>query len=680
MQANRIRVASAGLGIILWLALNQMAPAQQASDQAEPRGVFVPLDMVVYAPTKRTIELRKAPGAVTVITAEQISQLSARTLIDVLRLVPGFNARITPMGAAFAVRSFGDSPFTERVLLLIDGAPYNSPDKGGLPAHPGFDLFPVEHIKRIEVIRGPGSAVYGANAFWGVINIITKRGADFENTELRVVGGGRDTQKFTISHGMAQGDVEWSVTANLRQETSPLRFLRDVEYRYFDIYSDLRKGPVSLSIYNHWDSSSPFLMDKNVLNKAGNSIEQKTAGTAQLITIADLTFDHRLSSQVDLQAKLFFNRREGNTCASCHNPGSFNEPYDVTFEKEINQRGFASVQVNYNPTPHHLQTFGIEFTVDRIKKRVLMRPDADPQVTNVAIFTSQEVRISQDRVIATFGARYDQNEITDSSLSPRVSLVAEPLRGLILRSDFATAFRAPTWNDLFINHQLTPDSGGVRYLGNPDLKNEKIVAVEAGFEYWFSGNSAFKAIGFYDVVSDFITVFDNEIRPGIFQFRNATGDAKISGGEVELQLELSRTASGFVNYSYQRTRLPNGQTRPAFAPKHKGAFGLSVSVSPNLRFSTQGSYWGSFYPSSRERKRKVDRFGPYALLDATVTALFPWQFGRLEVSGILTNLLDDTTPQTPIRHDIHHAKGEKHKHPIAPYVGRTFYGQLKFIF
>lgn len=679
MQSWRIFILGAGLGIILGLGLPQPVSGQQALDDGQARGVFVPLDEVVFAPTKRAIELRKAPGAVTVITEEQIDQFGARSLIDVLRLVPGFNARYTPMGTAFAVRSFGDSPFTERVLMLIDGAPYNSPDKGGLPAHPGFELFPLEHIRRIEVIRGPGSAVYGANAFWGVINIITKKGSDFDGPEFRIAGGGRDTEKFAVSHGLVKEDLEWSVTANLKQETSPFRFLRNVEYRYFDIFSNLRKGPLTLSIYNHWDSSSPFFFDKNVVVKE-RPAEQRTAGTSQVVTIADATFEHRFIPEVDLQAKLFFNRREGNTCGSCHNPASFSEPHDVTFEKEINQRGLASVQVNYSPTPNHLQTFGVEATIDQTDKRVLLRSGSQSEISNVAVYTSQEVRIARDRVITTFGVRYDYNEITESSLSPRISVVAEPTRGLILRSDFATAFRRPTWNDLFINHQLTPDSGGTRYVGNPDLMNEKISTVEGGFEYWFEGNSAVKAIAFYSVVSDLITVFDNQIDGKLFQFHNAPGEVVLKGGELELQLALSPKASGFANYSYQLTDMPSGHTEPAFAPKHKAAFGLSLSLSQALRFSTVGNYWSTFHPSSREPDRDISDFGPYTLVDASLTAIIPWQFGRMEVSAILANLLDDDTPETPLRHDIHHTKGEVHQHPTGQLLGRTLYGQIKFTF
>src|SRR6185503_2640977 len=93
----------------------------------------------VITATRTERLLKTAPQAVTVITRQQIKEMGASTIGEALRFVPGVNARITPMGGVLGIRSLGPSPFTERVLLLIDGTPYNSPDKGGLPGHPAYE-------------------------------------------------------------------------------------------------------------------------------------------------------------------------------------------------------------------------------------------------------------------------------------------------------------------------------------------------------------------------------------------------------------------------------------------------------------------------------------------------------------------------------------------------------------
>src|SRR3990172_4408766 len=167
--------------LVLTLWIIPFAIAQEEEEQVTVEDYFkLVQEGQVITSTKTERLLKTAPHAVTVITRKQIEESGATTLSEVLRVVPGLNARLTPMGGQSGIRSFGTTPFSERVLFLIDGAPYNSPDKGGYPGHPAYeDFFPIEAIKRVEVIKGPGSALYGQNAFFGIINIITH---EFKNT------------------------------------------------------------------------------------------------------------------------------------------------------------------------------------------------------------------------------------------------------------------------------------------------------------------------------------------------------------------------------------------------------------------------------------------------------------------------------------------------------------------
>ncbi len=106
----------------------------------------------------------------------------------------------------FDIRGFGQTPFTSRVLLLIDGIPYNSWDKGGFPQHPGFDFFMLQNVKRLEIVRGPGSALYGENAFWGVINIVTLSGEDLQGGRVELYGGDLENQAICALYGSKLSD------------------------------------------------------------------------------------------------------------------------------------------------------------------------------------------------------------------------------------------------------------------------------------------------------------------------------------------------------------------------------------------------------------------------------------------------------------------------------------------
>src|SRR6266576_2289619 len=192
--------------IVLALSLVAVSlPAQQTPKKIGEVTLFGEEQLKVEAATKTEIPISKAPSAVTVVTAKQIQESGARTVPDLLRLVAGVNVRWNPMVQTIDIRGFGENPFSNRVLLLIDGAPYNSGDTGGFPLSPAYDFFPVQNIKRVEVVRGPGSSLYGENAFWGVINIVTLSGDDLAGGDLQLYGGSRTTGELTAQFGQKIG-------------------------------------------------------------------------------------------------------------------------------------------------------------------------------------------------------------------------------------------------------------------------------------------------------------------------------------------------------------------------------------------------------------------------------------------------------------------------------------------
>src|SRR5438067_172066 len=180
----------------LFIAAIPIALAAQTPQTPKQIGevtLFGEEQLKVEAATKTEIPISKAPTSVTVVTAKQIRESGARTVPDLLRFVAGVNARWNPMTQTIDIRGFGENPFSNRVLLLIDGAPYNSGDTGSFPLSPAYDFLPVEYIKRIEVVRGPGSSLYGENAFWGVINVVTLSGDDLAGGDLQLYGGSLST-------------------------------------------------------------------------------------------------------------------------------------------------------------------------------------------------------------------------------------------------------------------------------------------------------------------------------------------------------------------------------------------------------------------------------------------------------------------------------------------------------
>src|SRR3990172_6649415 len=184
------------------------------ADGISTEAIWFGFDEEVTIATRHETQVGKAPSIVTVITDEEIKNLGYRTFVEILRTVPGFEILKTgALGDTIpAVRGFASD---NKVRVMLNGHLVNNPLRGG--AFVNFDDFPVEGIKRIEIIRGPGSAMYGENAFLGVINIITKDAKDIDGVKVSSGYGSFDTYDENIVFGKKLGKVSVSGMVHYRQ-------------------------------------------------------------------------------------------------------------------------------------------------------------------------------------------------------------------------------------------------------------------------------------------------------------------------------------------------------------------------------------------------------------------------------------------------------------------------------
>jgi outer membrane receptor protein involved in Fe transport len=525
--------------------------------------------------TKTDRLVRTAPQAVTVITREQIEQSGATSLSEVLRFVPGINARMTPMGSQMGIRSFGPTPFSERVLFLIDGTPYNSPDKGGYPGHPAYeDFFPLEAIKRIEVIKGPGSSLYGYNAFFGVINIITDNfivGGKGTNN-LIAKGGSRSSGTGVARGGTVNDSGDWKFTylGKYKTQVGPMIFLEDpsktpglpnlqlstptgiiplntdgTDVKNGDVYIKSQFKDLLLSYLFHRDETDSYSWIKPRLLAGGPPAVPfpgfdtavgccNTVSTEQTLQFFDATFNKQFDDQNRFQAKAFYNRRNGNTCGNCHALGGAGGTANILLlerEDETNQRFFVNAQYDWIISSHKI-IFGADFQFDKTDKNIgkLDGPfgigiPTDDSINTQAAYVQDEIRLAPDKVILTLGIRLDHNEITDNAVSPSVSAVFLPTENMVLRFLYGRAHRQPTWNDLFARTSYIPanlfptrqtvvgDPVQLQYYeqnGNPNADTEQIDTIEAGLEYDFTKSVSVKFDAFWSRAKDLIEAYDFE--------------------------------------------------------------------------------------------------------------------------------------------------------------------------
>jgi outer membrane receptor for ferrienterochelin and colicin len=689
MTRARSRGRAAGIVILAAIILLPWATVRAQStptQQITADDIFALVDTAGFSTvTKTERPLKTAPLAVTIITRQQLDAIGAVTISDALRLVPGLNTRWSPMGRVFGIRSLGTTPFASRVLVLIDGVPYNSPDKGGLSGHPAYeDFFPIEQVKRIEVVKGPGSALYGQNAYQGVINIITLKGNDVAGTEVDVFGGARDTAQARLSNGGRHGDFAYAFTGKYKRQEGPMEFQRNSIFENGDGYLNAAYKDFALAYLLHGDSFGSF--------DFGARTPVPTLPTGQTLQLLVASHEKKINSEWRSTLKGLYNRRDGNTCANCHDPtgggtlinGVTATPAQIQQEHETSQRYWINEQMNWSPTASlHRFVFGGEYQNDKSTKNILQRLDSKQNIGTAGAFAQDEMSFLRNRLIATLGGRIDHNELSGTAFSPSASLVYLPVDKLVLRSAVGRAFRQPTWNDLFISQRFLPNAGATgeaRRVGNPDLKPEHITTVEAGVEYFITGAYSVKLDTFYSSIGDYIEGEDftllvgapplpprpDAIGPGpaarIALATNRTTPIRTGGAEIEVRAKPFNALSGIISYAYETHNLDETvDSQAAYIPKHKVTAMVTFTPVERLSFNFDMNTVSRFNSGSPGQTLGLTTsapggilFGehigePYAIANVNVHYRIASRAkSNVGIAFEVRNLFNETVQQTPV--------------------------------
>jgi outer membrane receptor for ferrienterochelin and colicins len=614
----------------------------------------------IWGPPLSPIDVRDAPGATQVITSEEIAASAADNVFELLRRVAGLDVRYTPMGGHLGIRGTGSSPFTEQVLLLVDGIPFNSPDKGGFPGHPSYDgYFPLHRIERIEVVKGPISVTYGSNAYGGVVNIVSRKSGDTildavsairGGAQLRAGGEGRSEASAWVDQVI--GPWETSFEAGYGQGPSPIALYEagDVGYGYF--FGSARRNNLRGTLFYRQADHKSFDFRGVPTHEAQH--QQAVAG---------LHYE-RLIGKTTLSAGASLNIYRGTTCGVCHNattgPPDDAHTSSIAGEREEDQRLLLQLRADRLLTPRQDLTLGVEVASDHIERDVVKLAGAPDALLSGSFYAEHQLHLRRRSLHLLSGARVDTVEDLGSSLSPRLALGVAPLPQWQLRASVSRAYRAPTWNERFIQQRFLPDTlpGNliVVRMGNPDLSRERIDSIEAGFSWRLSSRATLRADVYSNRISDFIFhssagVFPGSPRRSERHYFNRDEPFDLRGGEVVLEVRPSDwvfVRSGFV---YRDSSLaPDDPNRAYFT--RSGAmltvllrpadpWRLSLDVRANDRYSASLG----------------DLFGPrwqpgYELVDVAIRRRLPWAGGRFEIGLMGRNLLDEEVFETLVEEAI----------------------------
>lgn len=674
LLSGLVMAASAGV------ALAQ--PALEEDDLAQAYG---DKNFVSIATGTRQL-LSKAPSAATVISAEDIASMGARTVSEALEAVPGMHVSrnmlqnlYTP---TYGVRGIltGTSP---HVLMMINGIPRTSVYLGN-PDELYVEL-PVENIARIEVIRGPGSAIYGADAFAGTINIITKTAADIDGTSIGVRAGSFNSWDSWIQHGSQIGDFDVAAYLKIGGTDGQRRLIAAdfagrsgaVNLGHDDIDGQLDIG------YGKFRWRAAYTLRDNVGTGVGVGGALDPAGQIRSERITtdlswnDANFAPDLS--LNLQAAYMQLANEVTTPLTVYPVGfipGFASGVIGDPDKWERQVRFSASSVYSGFVDHRLR-FGLGHDEMEIYKTSEIRnfnllfdgstlhvdplPGGLTNITGNNIFLAPHLRrvdylylqdewsLARDWTL-TGGLRYDNYSDFGSTTNPRLALVWEARHDLTAKLMYGTAFRAPSFIEQYASDNPVA-------LGNPSLAPEKIKTLEAVITWQARHN-----------LQTSLSVFHHEISDIISQ-KNATylnsGQQKGSGGELEVAWNVNNNLRLSSHYAYQKNTDQSTGQDSGYAPHHHLYTRANWRFVPGWQLSGQLNYVA-------ERKRAWGDTRPeipdYTSVDLTLRSERSkqgWDF-----SASIRNLFD-----ADIREPSSTASGIIYDYPMP---GRTFWLQARY--
>lgn len=604
----------------------------------------------VYGASKVQQKSIDAPSSVSVITAKDIRRFGYRTLGDAVAGQSGFYTYYDRNYQYLGVRGFGrPGDYNTRILLMIDGQRINDNiyDAASVGTDFPLDMDMVDHI---EVIRGPGSALYGNSAFFAVINVITKTAQHGENgfVSAEVGSFGTDKASFALTHTFDNG-MDMTVMASRYHSQG-----QDLYYKVYDtpetnngvakdmdedkaknLFIKARLGDFTLeAVMNRrqkWIPTAAWEMAFNDHN----------AYTVDEHSFLNMKYSKNLSQKWQVDAQLAYN--------SYDYEGSY--PYEeegeiVVYKDDTPGRWIdGNVDFKYSATEHNRWLAGAWY-YHNLKQK--LRYYVDDETLSEAdekndIYALYLQNIYDYRKFSlTTGLRYDHYDTFGGIVNPRIAAIYHVDTLSALKLLYGQAFRAPNI------YERAYDDGEDTQKGNPNLDPEKIKTYEVVFEHYLEKHDYLSVGAFYYTIDDLITqVVDPEDE--LLFFQNVDKVAS-RGVELNYKKPFGNGSEASFNYTFAYSVDSRSDTWLTNSPKHVANLTYTVPlVDDKYRLGTTLQYNSSIKTPKDE---KVDGF---LIANLTLNASDVGVKG-LDLDMRIHNLFDsdyaNTTGEEHMQHEI----------------------------
>ncbi len=484
------------------LLLSVLLPGQSA--QAQDLDIaeelkWLQAETVVFSAARREENLFTSSSAAYVITNEDIRNSGADSVPELLRMAPGVNvARINASQYAISIRSF-NGQYAEKLLVMIDGRTVYTPTYAGV--HWEVQDMVLEDIERIEVIRGPGSSIWGANAVNGVINILTKK-ADDTAGGLVAIRGGTDQQQ---SLALRYGSNSERFSSRLYAKGKHVDDMLDNQYLQDNWHQGRIGGRLDWQQSN--DTTFSVLADGYTTTMASNwvTVQPDTAPYQSLDTtdtrqdganmVARLHHRFGVNNELTLQSYVDYGKLD---------MAIFTEErttLDVDFQHFL---GLSS---------RNLLTWGLEYRYSQDKMDNTFTVSFQPENLSYSIFSGflqDKLALVKERLYLTIGAKLEHHQYTGFEFQPTTRLLWLPSSSQTAWLSVSKASRTPSRINHDVRERFYYDATPrfTEITGNPEISSEKLLAYELGYRIRPSRKLECDAALFYNEYEDLIAIGD----------------------------------------------------------------------------------------------------------------------------------------------------------------------------
>lgn len=628
--------------------------------------------------TKRPTSLRKAPAIATIITADEIRNMGARNLLDVLKMVPGFGISITEFGGNMVEVRGIRSSLSEKILVMIDGHSLNR-NFTGSALYRVAGMLPMENIKQVEVVRGPGSALYGTSAFVATINIITRTAEEIDGFEAKAGGGSFDSFKGNLLGGKTIGDnltvvgsldhyqsqgAKLSVGADTLTGTpfSKAPGTPDLYFKQTDAF--LKVGYGDLSFRGH------YLTKQEGMYVGIVSALTDDSSKAQVDNYwGELAYNLKLTDDFSANLKLYYDYFEQDPTMKIYPNGFMGLfPNGMIGKPLVKNRTIGGeLQTDWDLFSGNHLIAGVSFEEMRqydVQQLANFNPLTGAPLASVQEVANWNKNVTRQvfaaylqdewqlpaQINLTAGLRYDHYSDFGDTINPRVGLVWSFLEDADLKLLYGQAFRAPNFQELYNINNAT-------VIGNPNLKPERIQTYEAGVAWrlnrYFAAN-----------LNYFISTIDDQIgwvpstTAGQPALNANIGKTETQGVELGCNGSLGTDLYWKLNYTYQDPRDISNNKRLPYVPSQRVSGSINYALTKYLNLHTDLLWTGVRPRDTGDTRPQMPSYTTVDLaatlknfyktleIQATIRNLFDQRYKDPDTSGGAVNLTK-TAPKVP---------------------------------